>query len=246
MVSSRSALFTLAFCLVTIIAPLTMLTGCGPDYRQLRIEGHTAVLNGSYGAGRHFFRQAELKRPRKDADNLHDMGVCSVMLAKQRFEERNYAAAMREVDDAIAYYTAAIDTDPGHQASIEGKNISLELKGQFDEALKQAEWAAEFVGPSAKQHIWLAREHEERGDLEGALLRYRQAVAMEPKNASAHIALADFLLRMDNRDAAVHHLEIANRLDPSNQWVRDKLIASGATDRLVSVSSRNEPSESGQ
>lgn len=237
---NRRSTWRAALCsLAAIVAPLAMFSGCGPDYRQLRIEGHMAVINGSYGAGRHFFQQAELKRPRKDADNLHDMGVCSVMLAKQRFEERNYAAAMREVDSAIAYYTGAIDTDPGHQASIEGKNISLELKGQFDEALKQAEWAAEFVGPSAKQHIWLAKEHEERGDLEGALLRYRQAVAMEPKNASAHIALADFLLRMDNRDAAVHHLGIANRLDPSNQWVRDKLIAYGATDRLVSVNGGN-------
>ncbi len=212
-----------------------LVGGCSgkASYQQLRMEGQQAVLNGSYGAGRNFFDQCEHRRPRKDADNLHDLGACSVMVSKQKFSERNYAAAMRELDAATAYYTWAVDTNPGHQASIEGKSIALELKGQYDAALKNAEWAAEFVGPSARQYIWLGREMEKRRDLEGAMLRYRQAVAMEPKNAVAYATMADFLLRVDNKEAAIEYLESAYRLNPKDQWVVDKLTQLGQSSRMV-------------
>lgn len=220
---------------LTSVTVLAVMTGCtsGPDYRQLRLEGQRAALNGQYGVGRNFFFQCEQRRPRKDADNLHDLGACSVMVSRQKFAERNYAAAMRELDAAVAYYSWAVNTNPGHQAAIEGKSIALELKGQYDEALKNAEWAAEFVGPSARQYIWLARELEKRGDLEAAVLRYRQAVQMEPRNAKAHAAIADFYLRVDNRLAAVEHLEAAYRLNPRDVWAADKLVELGETARLT-------------
>ena len=153
----------------------------------------------------------------------------------------NHAAAMRELDAAIAYYTQAMDVHPGDQASIEGKNIALELKGQFDEALDHAEWAAEFVGPSAKQYIFLAKELEQRGDVDGALLRYRQAVAMELDNPEAHIAFAKFLLRQDNERMAVHHLQQAYRLNPLDEWVLDQLTARSALPPLA-PQTENEPS----
>ena len=109
----------------------------------------------------------------EDAHNLHDLGVCSMVLARDQFRRRNFPAAMREVDQAIEYYARSINAHPGFQASLEGKNRALELKGQFEQALQQAEWAREFVGPSARQQVFLARELEERGDMDGALLRYR-------------------------------------------------------------------------
>ena len=140
---------------------------------------------------------------------------------------------MREVDEAIDYYTRAIDVHPGHQASLEGRNIALRLKGQFDEALHSAEWAARFVGPSALQYVFLARELEQRGDVDGAYLRYRQAVAMEPGNAAAHTAFARFLIKEGNERAAVYHLQIAYRLNPLDEWVTAELIARGALPALA-------------
>ena len=207
-------------------------SGCGPSYRDLRLQGQDAMLTGSYGPARFFFAQAEEKKPRH-VENLHDLGTCSVMLARERFREMNHAAALREVDEAIAYYSSAIDVDPGFHASLEGKNIALELKGQFDEALEHAEWSAEFVGPSARQYVFLARELEERGDKDAALLRYRQAIAMEPSSASAHRAFAEFLLRNKNDSAAVHHLQAAYRIDPGDPWVLDQLVAHGAVPALA-------------
>ena len=146
----------------------------------------------------------------------------------------NRPAALRELDEAIAYYSQALEIYPGHQASMEGMNTALELKGQFDTALRHAEWAAEYVGPSARQYIFLAKELEERGDVDGALLRYRQAVAMEPGNPKAHVAFAKFLLRAKNEPAAIHHLQAAYRLNPLDEWVADQLSARSALPPLTS------------
>jgi len=224
---------TRRFGLVSLSAVIALpLVGCGPNYRELRIEGQNAFLRKSYGAARILYEQAEEKQPRRP-DNLHDLGACSVMLARQRFEERNSAAALREADAAIDYYRRAIDAYPAHQASLEGLNIAQELKGQFDEALRTAEWAADFVGPSARQYLFLARELEQRGDTDGALLRFRQAVAVEPRNAEAHRAFAKFLLSHKNEAAAVHHLQRAYLLEPTDPWVLGELAARSAVPPLA-------------
>jgi tetratricopeptide (TPR) repeat protein len=193
------------------------------------------MARGAYGPARVFLRQADDMRPR-NPDNLHDLAVCSVMLARDKFDQGNYAAAMRELDEAVAFYSTAIDVYPGHQASIEGKSVALKLKGQFEEAMKHAEWAAEFVGPSARQYILLARDLEATGDKEGALLRYRQAVAVEPRNPEAHTEIAKFLLENHNEPAAVQHLQMAYRLNPRAAWVVDELTSRGALPPLAPAS----------
>lgn len=215
-----------------LAAPAISIGGCGPTYGELRRQGQRAMIQKAYGPARILFRQAD-EKSRGRVDNLHDLGTCSVILARQRFERKNHPAAMREVDEAIAYFTRAIDAYPGHQASIEGKTIALKLKGQFGLALEHVEWAAEFVGPSAKQYVLLAAELEERGDEDGAFLRFRQAVAIEPRSAAAHRAFAEFLLRNDNERMAVYHLKRAYRLNPRDQWVMDQLVARSALPPLA-------------
>jgi len=226
--------------LIAIFCLLMFLGGCGPNYPQLRREGQQAMLEGQYGPARYLLLNADNKDHSR-VETLHDLGVCSVMVAKQKFGERNHAAAFRELDNAVAYYRRAIEERPGHQASLEGLNIALELKGQFEEALQHAFWTAEFVGPSAKQYIFLADELEQRGDFDGAMLRFRQAVSMEPKNASAHVAMAKFYIRHNQRDAAGPCLAEANRFNPRDPWVAEQLAARTATRRPTErVAVRNE------
>jgi|CXWL01.1.fsa_nt_gi tetratricopeptide (TPR) repeat protein len=200
------------------------LSGCnnGPSYDQLRREGQISMINGQYGPARYMLKQAEGKSQRRRVENLHDLGVAHVMVAKEKFAQMNPAAAFRELDAAVDYYSRGIEAHPGHQACLEGKNIALELKGQFEEALKHAEWAAEFVGPSARQQIFLASELEERGDFDAALLRYQQAVAMEPKNANAHLAFAEFLKRHNQDGAAEIQFQEAQRLQSHGRRLAQK------------------------
>ncbi len=209
-------------CLATIV-----LTGCGPKYLDFRRDGLDAMYRGDYAPAAIFFAHAEEIRPR-NIENLHDLGICHTMVARLKFEQRNHPAAFRELDRAIAYYERALDVRPGNLACTEGLNTALELKGQFERALQNAEWTAKFVGPRAKQHIFLAREYEKRGDHDAALLRYRQAVVMEPNNAEAHVAIADFLIRHRQDAAAIHHLRAALRIEPHNTWAREQLAARGA------------------
>ena len=203
--------------------------GCAtdPTFKELRLAGQQQVVEHNTGTAKRLFDQAHDLLP-EDAYNLHDLGVCSMVLARDQFRRRNYPAAMREVDQAIEYYARSINAHPGFQASLEGKNRALELKGQFEEALQQAEWAREFVGPSARQQIFLARELEERGDVDGALLRYRQGVAMEEQNATAHAELGKFLHRQERDDEAATHLQEAYTLNPNEPGVLHLLVELGA------------------
>jgi Flp pilus assembly protein TadD len=205
---------------------LLVLTGCGPSYRELRLEAQNAVVDGEWGAARHLFEMADTKEP-GDAENLHDLGVCSMVLARQKFKDGNHAAGMREADRAVAFFTRSMTAAPGFQASVIGRNRALELKGQFEEALRTAHWAANYIGPSAKQQIWLAKEYEERGDMDNALLRYRQAVAMEPDSAEAHKALGMFLVRTGNKQMAIRALNQSLRLDPTQADVAGTLRSLG-------------------
>jgi tetratricopeptide (TPR) repeat protein len=216
-----------------VLIGVVLLGGCGPGYRNLRREGQQAMIAGNYGPARVILAQAEDKRPR-NPENLYDLAMCSMMLAQERMEQRNQPAAMRELDAAIAYFDQAISANPAHFPSIEGKSIALKLKGQYNAALEHAEWAATFVGPSARQYLFLARELEERGDIEGAMLRYRQAVAIQPSNPEIHTTFAGFLLRHNHEPAAVHHLQAAYRLNPGNTWVADELHRRGAIPTLAS------------
>ncbi len=185
-----------------------------PEAREYERTSTTALSAGVMPlAARHLDR---LEQARPSTSRLHMFHSAGGMAAP---------AALRELDRAIGYFSSAIDEHPGHFSSMEGLNVALELKGQFDEALERAEWAAEFVGPSARQYVFLARELEERGDQDDALLRYRQAVAMEPDNATAHAAFAKFLLRVPNEAAAVHHLLAAYKIDPNDPWVLEELSA---------------------
>jgi tetratricopeptide (TPR) repeat protein len=186
------------------------------------------MIRGEYGAARGLFLESHGLVP-EDAINLHDLGDCCLHFARMQFRRRNTAAAMREVDAAIEYYQRAINAHPGFQAALVGKNIALELKGQFEEALAVAEWAAEFVGPAARQQIFLAREMEERGDLDAARLRLLQAVAMEPANAAAHEELGLFYYRIGEEDLAMRHLTRAQRLDPTSRRSAAALRELGAS-----------------
>lgn len=224
----RSCMMTI-FCLT-----LLPLAGCGPNYYQLRVEGQKAMLSDMYGAARIFFQQADARNPRQ-INNLHDLGACSVLIAREKFKNMEQAPALRDLDRAIDYYSSALDIHPGHQAAIEGKMVALKLKGQFDKAIEHAEWAAKFVGPSSKQYLFLANELEESGDIDNALLRYRQGVAVDSNNPDVHITFARFLIRHNNEPAAIHHMQVAYRLNPRNEWVMDQLADRGVLPPLAST-----------
>ena len=124
--------------------------------------------------------------------------------------------------------------------------LQCALQAVFDKALANAEWAAEFTGPSAQQYTFLAKELEEQGDIDGAFLRFRQAVGVEPKSFETHRNFAEFLLRHGNEQAAVFHLQQAYRITSLDPWVTDELASRGAIPSLVSQRSNSaKPAQTG-
>jgi len=214
---------------VVLVAGALLVTGCAtePNSRKLRLEGQRAMIRGDYAAARGLFREVHQLEPERPA-NLHDLGDCCLYFARDSFMRRDPAAALREVDQAIHYYQRAINAHPGWQPALIGKSIALKLKGRFEDAIRVAEWAVEFVGPSARQQLFLADELEQRGDLDAALLRLRQAVAMEPDNAVAHEAMGRFYRRIGHREPAIRHLTRACLLDPSRPGPGDALAEMNA------------------
>ncbi|HNO77707.1 MAG TPA: tetratricopeptide repeat protein [Phycisphaerae bacterium] len=201
---------------------LTIVSGCGPTYKELRIEGQNQFAQDRFGTARRLFEEAHLKSP-EDPENLHDIAACCVMQAKAQLKEGNPAAAQRDLDRAIDFYDRAINAHPGFKPALMGKNRALELKGQSDEALRTATWAAKYVGPAADQYVFLASEYEQRGDLDTALLHYRQALAMEPNNANVHKGLGMLHLKAGRQDLAIKSLHRSLELNPSQQDVVETL-----------------------
>jgi tetratricopeptide (TPR) repeat protein len=197
---------------------LTIVAGCGPTYKELRIEGQNQFAQDRFGTARRLFEDAHLKSP-EDPENLHDIAACCMMQAKEHLKNRNQAAAQRELDRAIDFYNRAINAHPGFKPALLGKNQALELKGQSEEALRSATWAAKFVGPLADQYVFLASEYEQRGDLDTALLHYRQALAMEPNNANVHKGIGMLHQKAGRHDLAVKSLHRSLELNPSQQDV---------------------------
>lgn len=201
-----------------------VLSGCTNElsYRDLRAMGQEQMIQHNYGAAQRLFKQA-MERVPEDAWNLYDLGDCSMQLANEQFRLRNAAAALRYADHAVDYYSRAINAYPGMEPAHWGKNMALEAKERFESALAVAEWAVEYVVPTARQQLFLARELEERADPDGALLRYRQAVELEPDSAYAHAALGRFYARIGKKKEAREALITAYRLDPTEPGVLDAL-----------------------
>jgi tetratricopeptide (TPR) repeat protein len=209
-----------------VVASIVLASGCGPHFRALRVNGQIALADQEVAIARDHFERAYRIWP-EDAENLFDLGVVHMIYAKRRAADESKPATLRELDQAVNYFTRAIEAHPGMLAAIEAKNEALEMKGLYNEALDQAKWAATFVGPRARQQVFLAHELEERGDYDAALLRMRQAVAMERDSAYAHASMGRFLLRHNHRKQAIVHLCRAYRLDPLEKGVVETLADLG-------------------
>ncbi len=207
-----------------------VLVGCGPTLSDLHIEGVRAYRAGELARAQAIFEAVLEKHPER-AETLYFMARCYHTLARGKYREDNTPGALKAVEDAIFYYSQAIEAFPGYQAALEGKNRALELKGKYQKALELAEWAKDYAGPAAERHIFLAKELLERGDYDGALNYFKQAVAMEPRNAKAHAELGRFYVRLGNNRRAIELLQRAYELNPAEPGVVRDLRRLGATPR---------------
>jgi tetratricopeptide (TPR) repeat protein len=93
---------------------------------------------------------------------------------------------------AMRAYEQALEVEPGNAGALEGLAHLRELTGDANAALAAIEaLAAKAKTPEAKAEQWMraGRLLEGRGDLDGAIERYKAAIESNPKDASASAAL---------------------------------------------------------
>jgi tetratricopeptide (TPR) repeat protein/tRNA A-37 threonylcarbamoyl transferase component Bud32 len=113
-------------------------------------------------------------------------------------------------DRAIAAYEQALEIEPHHPAALEHVAKLRESSGDASAAVAAIEaLAAKATTPEAKAEQWLraAKLLEARGDKDGAIARYQQALDANPKDATASAALRGAFVARGDHNAAVQLLE---------------------------------------
>jgi len=203
-----------------------VVSGCGPVVGEINKEGLQEHDAGRYVEAIGLFKTAlnkDITRP----STLYYLGRSYMYLAEDRFRAGNARMARRNLDDAVYNFDRAIAVFPNYEEAIRGKERALVLRGEYDKAMAVIKKSGELLGPSAKHKVMLARQYEERGDHDNALLAYRQAVIVEPLNAWAHAELGRFYRRLNRRQDAVASLTRAYRIDPREDRVAADLKALG-------------------
>jgi tetratricopeptide (TPR) repeat protein len=201
---------------------LALVGGCEPSAQKFYDEGLQDYRRGDTEAARGMFRAAVYKAPEMQQAAYY-LARCARADAERKFDERDIAAAMRELDEAVFYYGQAIESYPGYAAAVEEKASALELMGRYDEALRLSIWAKDNAGRTIRQLVNVAVQLEQRGDVDAALTKYRQAIAIEPDSALAYAEMGRFFVRMGRTDDGVEALETAYRLNPSEPGVANDL-----------------------
>lgn len=215
------------FCSATLAVCLTVASGCGPVVKEINAEGLREYHAGRYVESIGVFKTS-LKKDIARPSTLFYLGRSYMALAEERFRDGNSRMARRNLDDAVYYLDRAISLFPNYDEALMAKNRALELRGEYDKAMAVVKESADLLGPSAKTKIRVAKEYEQRGEIDEALRTFRLAVAGEPLNPRARLELARFYMRINRRNDAISELRRAYRLDQSLPEVVIELKAVGA------------------
>ena len=167
-------------------------------------------------------RRIERPLPRSDASQVSALHFH--LMGKAEFRRDNSAAGSELLRQLSL---KAIEADPTAQFGYIGLAWSYRFDAVFgwheqehdrDEALKRAaEYAdkAILLAPDdAEAHNIRASIHTEAGEVEQALARYDQAIALNPSNSDILVRSTDLLLYIGRTDEAIDRIERAKGIDP--------------------------------
>lgn len=163
-----------------------------------------------------------------------------------------YLLNQRRIDSfrtAIRHFEEAIARDPNYAAAWAGLADSYLLLGGanaaapvelYPKAKEAALRAIELDDTLAEAHTSLAHvKYQYDWDFPGADREYRRAIQLDPNYATAHDWYATFLSTMERHDEALHHVRIAQKLDPVsrafNMHVGSILTSAGRYDEAIAV-----------
>ena len=220
--SSRSFVGALA-----AVAVLSVVVGCTPDVKDLRAQGVDQFRSRQYVESMATLTEVLAQAP-SDAQGNYYMGLNYRALAARKFREDNVAAACRDLDTAVVYFTQAVKSWPNYMEAVASKNEALEARGKYAEALALAEGVAHVNRGDVPDHfIYLGNEYRERGDYDNALRAYKIALASDPGSARAYANMGKLYERIGDLDLARDALSRAYELDGSDPGIAEELARLG-------------------
>jgi TolB-like protein/DNA-binding winged helix-turn-helix (wHTH) protein len=156
---------------------------------------------------------------------------------------RGHGGGDEEKRKAQAYFQQAVDADPNFAPAYIGlaaTHNSLSQGSSDDLPLmrRAAEKAVALEPTSSDAWSTLAETKWADWDWHGSEEGYRQAVALNPNNATAHDCLASTLDVMGRLDEAWKEYEVAQELDPKQDHLAEPLYQRGQFDRAIEIRQR--------
>jgi serine/threonine-protein kinase len=111
--------------------------------------------------------------------------------------------AARQIEEAIAYYRAALSLRSLTIPVYNNLGAALQAKGQLDEAIACFHKALALNPKYAPAHGNLGLALHAKGDLDGAIACWQKALALDPKLAQAHYSLGNALHQQGQLDEAI-------------------------------------------
>ncbi|MBD2056794.1 tetratricopeptide repeat protein [Oculatella sp. FACHB-28] len=118
---------------------------------------------------------------------------------------------LSQVEDAIAHYREALAQDPDHAASAYRLGSILVTLGSVDEGIEYLQHSVA-VAPTALTYYDLGISLGRRGDRQGEIENLKQAIALQPDYADAHLNLGITYARLNDVPHAKQSLQIARDL----------------------------------
>jgi tetratricopeptide (TPR) repeat protein len=136
-------------------------------------------------------------------------------LARAYMSKRDYPSAIRELHAAIA-------ANPAGAAEHRVLGQALLLSGKDEEAVKILRQAVALNPESGLGHHYLGTALVNTQHMAEAEKEFREALRLEP-SAQNHYSLAACLMALDQYEEALAELEIASRMDPSENLYRARM-----------------------
>jgi len=136
-------------------------------------------------------------------------------LARAYMSKRDYPSAIRELQAAIA-------ANPAGAAEHRVLGQALLLQGRDQEAVDVLRQAVMLNPESSLAHHYLGTALVNTQQLAEAEKEFRQALHLEP-SAQNHYSLAACLMALNQYEEALGELEIASRMDPSQNLYRARM-----------------------
>jgi tetratricopeptide (TPR) repeat protein len=122
--------------------------------------------------------------------------------------------AQGKLDEAIAFYRAALARDPKDAVTRSNLGAALAAKGQLDEAIAQYRTALDLAPNDADSYYNLANALMAQGKLVDAVGQFRKALRIEPGLTEAYLNLGNALVALGQTEEAADHYRRAIELRP--------------------------------